>query len=243
MMPSIEYIDSYFNGDFGPEEKKVFDDRIMDDRVFAEEVAFYLGTLEAARAELVIEKKNRFLELYQPQPEAKINPGRNLWRYAAAAAIIIVAVVGAYNFLKPTTSGQQLATTYISTHFTGMSVQMDDKVNAVQEAKALFNDGKYQQAHQKFDQLVQANPSDEAVLQLAGISALKTGDLDAAATYFSRLQVIPGLHVNYGKFYHGITILKRNRPGDLAAGKKLLQEVIEEGLAGKEEATEFLKHL
>ena len=52
MSEQLAYIDSYFNKELSPEESRIFDLRIEQDPAFAEEVAFYLTTLNTAKAEL-----------------------------------------------------------------------------------------------------------------------------------------------------------------------------------------------
>jgi cytidylate kinase len=49
------------------------------------------------------------------------------------------------------------------------------------------------------------------------------------------------LYVNHGKFYHALTLMKRNGAGDKEQAKKLLEEVRKQQLAGHKEAEVFLK--
>ena len=55
-LDNLEYIEAYFNEELSPEEKKEFEQRIISDPVFAEEVAFYLSSKQAAAAEMTERK-------------------------------------------------------------------------------------------------------------------------------------------------------------------------------------------
>lgn len=255
MMSSLEYIDSYFNGDLGPEEKKVFDNRISNDEAFAEEVAFYLSTIQAARNELADDKKRRFREIYNEKPAATVRPLFTIWKYAAAATAIIAIVLGVYNFVQPASS-QQLATRYIENNLSTINVTMGTTADKLQEGKELYNQGKYKAALEQFElalkdlqhdtsgqRIATTTYSGDAAHQLAGMAALKSGLFDSAISHFSILESNTRLYVNYGKFYHALTLLKRNQPGDKAHGRKLLEEVISKGLAGKEDALAIVKQL
>jgi len=56
---------------------------------------------------------------------------------------------------------------------------------------------------------------------------------DKAIDYFFQLEYY-NLYSNPGKFYQGLTLLKRNMPGDKQAAKVLLQQTLQNDLNGKE---------
>ena len=62
-MESLEYIDDYFNGKKLPEETVQFEKRIAADPAFAEAVAFYINAREAAKEQLLQDKKERFRDI------------------------------------------------------------------------------------------------------------------------------------------------------------------------------------
>ena len=51
----------------------------------------------------------------------------------------------------------------------------------------------------------------------------------------------PGLFSNPGKFYHALTLMKRNLPGDKDKSYQLLNDVVTNNLAEKNEAEKWLK--
>ena len=45
----LSYIDNFFRGNPGPMQKQEFEKRLKEDPVFAEEVAFYVATINVLR--------------------------------------------------------------------------------------------------------------------------------------------------------------------------------------------------
>ena len=56
----LEYIDAYFQRTLDPEEIKRFEQKIAEDKEFADEVAFYLSAKQSLKAEADQEKKEWF---------------------------------------------------------------------------------------------------------------------------------------------------------------------------------------
>src|ERR1022692_1966870 len=115
-MGNADYIESYFNNDLPAAGKEQFEQKIITDSAFAEEVAFYYSAWQTAKNELAEEKKKRFAEIYQQNISVQ-KPGITikLWKYAAAAAVVAGIIFGSYLYIKPV-SPQQLANQYIQQH-------------------------------------------------------------------------------------------------------------------------------
>src|SRR6185436_11269721 len=102
MSEHLGYIDSYFNKELSPEECRIFELRIEQDPAFAEEVAFYLNTLNEAKAQLAVQKKERFREIYQEiRPSQHRGLVRKLLPYISAAAAVAIVVLGIFLFKSP----------------------------------------------------------------------------------------------------------------------------------------------
>ena len=65
----MEYIDAFFNEGLSAERKEEFEQRIASDPVFAEEVAFYLSSKQAASDEKNAERE-KFKHLINPGNQA-----------------------------------------------------------------------------------------------------------------------------------------------------------------------------
>jgi len=247
---NFEYIDTYFYGERSAEETTEFEKRIMDDLFFAEEVAFYLSAKQAAKEqqEQIPETKDeRFKELYAKYKQDNDNTLqekgtviRKLWPYIAAAAIITAIVFGLITWPKPS-SPDKLADIYIKEHFETLSVNMSGRADSIQKGKNLFNEGKLKEALLQFESIIQNDTSSFEAKKYAGIVSLRLEEYDKAIRYFTQLESYTTLYANPGKFYHALTLLKRNLPGDKQEAKNLLEQVVQQDLEGRETAEGWLK--
>jgi tetratricopeptide (TPR) repeat protein len=241
---NLELIEAYFNEELSAEKKSEFEQRIAEDAAFAEETAFYLSSRQAAAAELG-ENRGRFREIYQQYKQqnigkvAKVTPLRKLWPWVAAAAVLAGIIFGWYAWLQPV-SLPAMADSYIRKNFQNLSVTMSATEDSVQTGLRLYNEGKGEEALRYFESIVLRDSSLSDVKKYAGIACLQLGQYDKAINYFTQLEN-EKLFANPGKFYHALTLLKRNQPGDLDTAKQLLQQVVNQDLAEKEEAEKWLK--
>ena len=244
MTDNLEYIDNYFKKELTPDQSGQFEQRITDDPVFAEEVAFYLSTKEALEVLLAADKKERFRAVYNNRiveaPVVRMNPIRKLWPYIASAVVTIV-LVARFVFFNIAVSPIKLADEYMRDNFQNLGVPMGSDNDLLSKSKNLFNEGKLEEALITLDPLVQNESSNYEALEIAGITALRLEQYDKAISYFQRLENYPKkLISNPGKFYHALTLLKRNQPGDQASARPMLQQVVDEDLEGKKTANKWL---
>src|SRR5271170_4085126 len=99
-MENTEYIERHFNNELSAEEKIQFEQKIINDKDFAQEVAFYYSVHQTAKNESVIEKKKRFKEIYRQQNPSSQKTGviKRMRIYIAAAAAILAIVFSWYLF-------------------------------------------------------------------------------------------------------------------------------------------------
>ncbi len=243
-MVNIEYIEAYFNQQLSGERKKEFERRVITDAVFAEEVAFYLSSKEAAAGEIAKEKE-KFKGIYAQYKHGNHTSGqrpalvRKFWPWVAAAAMLAGIIFSWNAWLKPA-SPHNLAEKYVKENFQALPVKMDSKQDSLQQGLILYNEGLLAEALEQFETIIQNDTTFSSAKKYAGIVALRLGQYDKALNYFSQLENYPGLYANPGKFYKALTLLKRNGPGDKPQGKNLLEQVLQDGLEGKETAKEWL---
>jgi tetratricopeptide (TPR) repeat protein len=243
-MTDLEYINDFFSSDPTPEEKGAFEERISGEPLFAEEVAFFLKTLEVAKTEQINARKNQFRDLYQQKTRGgKAAPVKRIW-YALAAAIVLGVMVLGYTFWMQTTSPDQLAREYIRQNYTIAPVTMDgSKQDSLQMGLDLYNNGRYSEAGRLFENLLKGDSSNPSAIKYAGLVYLHVKDYDKALGFFRQLTNIRSLYANPGKFFEAITLMERNGPGDRQGAKQLLQQVATQDLEGSEKAKEWLKKL
>lgn len=244
MESDMEYIDRYFQTALRDEEKKAFENKVLSDPDFAEQVAFYISAKQAAKDQLAQDRKLRFKEIYLQHVTdgmgQKQKIMRQLWPYAAAAAAVIGLVLCWYLLVKPA-SPQQLADDYITQHYTTLGITMSSDGEELQKGLNLYNEGNPQQALEEFEKLSILDSGNFEVKKYAGITALRLQQYNKALHYFKLLKDQPGLYANPGTFLQAITLLKRDLPGDEKTARTLLQEVVQNDLEGARTATQWLK--
>jgi tetratricopeptide (TPR) repeat protein len=242
MKDNLEYIDDFFKSDQNPELKKQLETRIAEDPAFAEDVAFYLAAMKSGQEAVTEERRERFKKIYEQNKNTSKSskaPVRRFWPYLAAAAIVCAIIVGRYLFLKPA-SPQLLADNYINEKFKKLPLNMEAKTDNLQGSLSLYNEGKFRKALQQLEKVITLDSTSLAAKENAGIVSLRLREYDKALFYFQQLENYPGAHSNPGKFYHALTLLKRNHPGDVQEARILLVQVRDENLEGKETAKDWL---
>jgi len=241
---NLELIEAYFNEELSAEKKSEFEQRITEDPAFAEETAFYLSSRQAAAAELE-ESRSRLRGTYEQYKQdnvpnvRKLSPLRKLWPWVAAAAVLAGVILGWYAFFQPV-SLPGLADNYIKEKFHELSVDMGGREDSMQTAFRLYNDGRSEEALKYFETMLDRDTSFADAKKYAGIVCLRLGQYDNAIKYFTQLENHK-LFANPGKFYHALTLVKRNQPGDIDMAKQLLQQVVDQELDEKEKAEKWLK--
>jgi tetratricopeptide (TPR) repeat protein len=160
----------------------------------------------------------------------------------AAAAVLAGIIFSWYTWLRPVDS-KTLADNYIVQHFQTLPVTMSSNRDSLQAGLQLNNEGRLEEALKKFEELAHQDTAFTEAKKYAGIVALRLGQYDKAIDYFSELEKYTQLYANPGKFYHALTLLKRNLPGDKPAAKLLLEQVVQNDLEAKATAQEWLKKM
>ncbi len=244
MEDHMQQIDDFFQGKLSPEDVKVFEERITHDPAFAANVAFYLSAKQSARNLVDEEKKKNYRELYSAsnghqmkEKTGKVRPMYYAARLALVAAIVSAILVTVLNWGD---SPQKLANNYINKNYKELSVTMGTETD-LQRAANLYNEGKYREALEAFQNLIRQDSSAFQAVQYAGVSALRIPDYNKALDYFRQLESFKSQFVNPAVLLQAVTLLKRNQQGDKDQAKSLLQRVISENLDGKPTAEKLLK--
>ncbi|MDB5276275.1 MAG: hypothetical protein JWR61_1230 [Ferruginibacter sp.] len=245
-MSNLKYIDDYFNGFPGDEQKQEFEKLIKNDAAFAEEVAFYVAAKAGFQQHAQQEKKEHFRNLYRQQqavPVVQLKPAKRVWQYFSAASVLLFIFLLTWFVNNRKTSPDQLADTYIQQHLLTLPVTMGTQQDSLQTGLNLYKSDKLPEALQYFETMLKNNAADDAAKKYAGIVSLRLKNYDKALSHFQSLEQNTASFSNPGKFYHALTLLKRNSAGDKAAAILLLKEVVAKDLEGKETAVTWLKKL
>jgi hypothetical protein len=238
-MDSLEYIDDYYQGPRSPEETRQFEQRILEDPAFAQELAFYLGSMQAARDIQNEDKKARFRDIYQQQPIlTQARPVRKLWTYIAAAAVMAGVIFGVMLFTRPA-SRQELADHYIDLALQDMSGTMG-REDSLQTGLKLYQEGKFPEALQQFEIITRSDSTQYLAKKYIGLTLLRMKKYDSAVDFFRQMAASP-FYANPGPYYEALALMKRNLPGDDALAKQLLEQVDKQELDQKQAARELLR--
>jgi tetratricopeptide (TPR) repeat protein len=161
------------------------------------------------------------------------------WMVYALAACVLVAVTLIFTFRS--SNPQQLADEYIAQHYAYLSQTMNISSDSLQQGIAAYNNRHYDTALQLFEKVYQSNPANSKAKKYTGLVYLRTQQCDKALQQFEELANTPGLHDNSGLFLMAVTLLERNKPGDEARAKELLQQVVQQKTEGSKDATKWLK--
>jgi tetratricopeptide (TPR) repeat protein len=233
----FEYIEDYFTGRLGEEEKKIFEQRCVDDTTFADDVAFYIAKRQVIRDELLRQK----LPVWT---DGGKTPGRNTrilrWPVYAAAASVLLALALVYLLNSPS-SPHRLAEAWMKNNYTRLSLTMNASADSLQQGIIAYNNNDYNKALTLFESLYRSDPRNNDALKFSGIVYLRTQRYDKALERFGQLADAKGLLSNPGAFLQAVTLLERDAPGDRQRAHELLQSVVRQQLAGSKEAAEWLK--
>ena len=239
-MKHLAYIDDYFKGADSASNSRQFEQRLLDDPSFAEEVAFYLTTQRLLQEKARAEKVERFRKLYeqQPAPLRAVKSPRRMWYYIAAAAAI-VGLIFTITLMTPPTK-QQMADRYIRQELKDLGVSMSSTVDSVQRMRDLYNEGRLKESLSLSEAIISHNAGNLKALEYAGVINLRLQQYDKALAWFRQLAARKA-EANKGVFYQALTLIKRNQPGDLTLAKSLLDRVVKEDLDGREFAEKWLE--
>ncbi|MBA4166148.1 MAG: hypothetical protein H0X41_01135 [Chitinophagaceae bacterium] len=245
MPEEFDYIERYFEGKFSAAELFAFEKRIGDDPSFAEQLAFYISTLRAAKQHANDDRMKRFRAMYDENKKTGAKTQgvvRRFWPYMSVAAVIAGIAISLFVFYPAATPGK-IADQYLQQRFQSLPVTMDNRESNFKTGVRLYNEGKLPEALMHFENAILTDTSNYRAKENAGIVSLRLKQYDKALQYFSELENYPGLYANPGKFFHALTLLKRNLPDDDANAKKLLQEVVNNHLDLDQDAKDLLEKL
>jgi len=242
-MSNLDYIDDYFNGQPTAIQKADFEQKILAEPSFAEEVAFYINTQALLRQQVEEEKKGLFREIYeQNKASIPLTSSRPLYKIGfslAAAAVVLVIFTGLWWVFLRQPTPHQLADKYLQE--LPISIQMGSRQDSLQIAKNSYIAKDFPTALRQFEQMIERDSADETALRFAGLACLRLNEYDKALRYFQQLERVPGLYSNPAKFYQALTLMERNGPGDIPAARQLLEQVVAGDLDEKKVAEEWLK--
>jgi hypothetical protein len=104
-MDDQQYTDigDFIKGNYNEEQQKLFEKKIVDDPLFADEVAHYISTVAIAKQLKEEDKKEEFKALYHQQQREKKAKIRAIWKWIvpmSIAASLIIMVTGYFTLFQ-----------------------------------------------------------------------------------------------------------------------------------------------
>ncbi len=156
--------------------------------------------------------------------------------YAAAACVLVVASMFLFEMQS---SPQRLASQYINSM--DLSQTMDASHDSLQLGIAAYKNKDYTKALGYFEGVTKQDTANSDAKKYTGLTYIQLNNYDKAIEQFEALANMQGLYYNPGDFLKAVALLKRNKSGDEATAKMLLQKVVSENESENETAEEWLK--
>ena len=246
-MDNLELIDAYFQNSLKAEERTEFEKKCVEEKSFAEEVAFYVSARKLLKEELVRTKQQSWeqeapivsaiVEEREPISIERRKPRFGWIKYVAAACLLLA--IATYIFERPA-SPQQLAAKYVVENYAILpnTMGVGDKVSAAKEA---YNDKDYTTSLALFQAIHSEQPENADVLKNVGIVSLRMNNYDKALEAFDKLSRMDHIRFNSGLFLKAVTLLQRDGPGDKEQARQLLQTVVDQQKGESKVAKEWLE--
>lgn len=239
-MNDLETIENYVTGKLSADERTRFETALRTDPAVADALAFYVLAKHTAKTDAHAQRKAE-LDALRRQPI------RSQWaapmQWVAAASVILLLGLG-WLFLRDSgnsADANQLASAYITKNFDQLPATMGGgTTDSLMQGIGLYNDKKFAEAEAIFEDILTQQPDNDRALKFAGIVALRQKKYDVAIDRFHRLSQRTDLAYNSGTFLEAIALLQRNQPMDKEQAKKLLEDVINRNLEGKDQAERLI---
>lgn len=260
MNNDLETIENYLTGQLSDEARAQFETTLRTDPAVADALAFYVLAQHTAKVDALSQRRDELDALYKrsrPVSDTTTNhvpvlapaSTRRLWsapmRWVAAASVLLLLGLGWYFFrISNAQDATQLADAYVTRTYGQLSTTMGGTAaDKLTQGIGLYNEGKFAEAETAFAAVLTEQPDNDRALKFAGLVALRQKKYDSAIDRFHQLSQRTDLVSNAGTFLEAIALLQRNRPMDKGQAKKLLEEVINKNLDGKNEAMKIIPHV
>ena len=217
-------IEAYVLREMTPEARTAFERELTADPALAEGVAEF----ERLREDLELLDEADFLAEMQelgnemrtePAAYPEARPVRRRW-YIAVAAAILLLIIPAYLFLRPSPDAR-LFNTYFEAYPDVSSSRAGDDADFV-AAMEDYRTGDFSDARIHFSDHLASSPNDQEALFYGGIAEVKAGDPEVAVERVEKLESQESIFENAAEWYRALALLKA---GEREGAVELLGEI------------------
>ena len=235
-----DYIEDYINHQLPEEERIRFDERLISDALFAEEVKRYIymiNSFDETQAQSLLRRFEQIEEEIESGEKRQANfPVYLRW----AATVAVIATLSVIAFLNVGKSDKDLFLAYYTVY-----PNVDSPISRAEGSNAAvwvdYESGNYQKAYRQFHENIRANKNDDTSWFYLGICAIELDLLQEAEEAFEKVSAMSeSKYKEQAQWYLALNYLKAE---DKSRSKATLNEIILSGSSYGTKAQELLLEL
>ncbi|MEQ8705070.1 MAG: hypothetical protein RIC19_14185 [Phaeodactylibacter sp.] len=237
---TFEDIEAYLAEEQTEEERRSFEADLEEDVRLQEAVKKHRLAHQLTSAYVAERTRGQVAEVFNAHRRQKSGRVIPMGRWAAAAAAVLVLLVAGYWMISsPQQSAPALVTSYFEPYPDRVTT-MGSEADALTEAMAAYNAGRYEEALTLFGALPQGSLQMELLNLYTGTAALQAGQMDLAEQALAQTARSATAYAPAGQWYLALTYLQQEKT---ALAKPLLEELRQGGAYKQKSAAELLDQL
>ena len=236
----IDDIERFLRGEMKGEELRLFEEKMKKDKYFAEEVNLHKDIMVGANASFRQEMKNELKEVEKKYSKDNIRRFPK-WTIISVAASISILIVAGFLFINSNESGLTLYNEYFKPYPNVVNPITRSSVADEQEGFQQYEIGDYQSAISVFEEQLQEDPGNKAVMLYLAISNLMVSNDKQAIDLLKKIVESPSdQFFAPAKWYLGLAYLKT---GSTNKAKTIFQDLAKEENSYSEKAKHVLSRM
>lgn len=181
----FELIERLLNGELRPDQLDEIQERMASDQNFASQIDEIRDLrLGIERAALAVRLDSYHSEIGDPDKEVPVRPLRPSWLWGVAASFFLVASAGVWWIMGQKSPEEQLYQAYFRPD-PGLVTSMASQGNyEFDRAMVDYKDGKYSEAIDRWEKLLNENPKNDTLNYFFGAALLASDQESLSLDYF-----------------------------------------------------------
>ena len=208
----LELYEAYLDDTLDPEERKVFEARLVDDvsfrasfEAYKETSAYLSGKFSATEDLSAFEETLKTMGNEHFAQKAPTNFKTEIWKYAAA--IVLLITIGGYFLIN----NNQPQYNDFATQPNISLVQRNSGDPLAKKAENAFNNKSFEEATDYLSELLKNDPNKQELLLYRGISQIETGAYGNAHKDLDEVASGTSVYKNEALWYKALGLLKQKK--------------------------------
>ena len=236
----IELVKNYVNGTLSQEHREQIEAQLAEDPTYAHEFNQLKEIVESITLFHHGELKKK-LQSEDRSTKDKSHSGFSSRRWLAMAASLVLIAVSGYFLFFSDPSPQEVYEDFYQPYYNVLSTGERGPDQAELDAVGLYEQGRYQEALEVFEQQIVEEPDNSALIFYQGLNYLALEQSDQA---IGNLQAVidqsGGVLTQPAQWYLGLAYLQK---GDLENARSVFETLLAESGAYQQEASDILQKL